>query len=197
MANASRRLPSDHRSQIGGILFLASLLVFFLASLVLYAIYAASRRGDMETAVSLPKSLWVSTVCLLAISGLLHAATRSVRRDRRALTTTLLVAGAALACLFVGIQAVSMRGMLEGPAAVRGFGKGVIGMVAVLAFLHALHVIGGIASLGVVAVRSIQGRYDHERHWPVDFAAHYWHFLDGVWICMLAAFWGTTGGFGG
>ena len=76
-----------------------------------------------------------------------------------------------------------------------GTRKGVVGMVVVLAVLHALHVLGGVVALGLVAVRSLKGRYDHERHWPVDFTAQYWHFLDVVWLCMLAVFWLTTGGF--
>ena len=68
-------------------------------------------------------------------------------------------------------------------------------MVVVLAFLHALHVAGGIIALGVVAVRASHGRYDHERHFAVDFTANYWHFLDIVWLVMLASFWATTSGF--
>ena len=88
-----------------------------------------------------------------------------------------------------------MVNMLLGPAMYAGTGKGVVGMVVVLAILHALHVLGGIVALGIVTVRSAAGRYDHERHWPVDFAAQYWHFLDLVWISMLVTFWYTTGGF--
>jgi len=42
----------------------------------------------------------------------------------------------------------------------------------------------------------MMGKYDHERYWPVEFSAHYWHFLDLVWLCMLAVFMMTTGGFG-
>jgi len=95
----------------------------------------------------------------------------------------------------MAVQFHAMGHLLSGPAFQGGTQKGVSGMVFVLAFLHALHVAGGVLALGLVAVRSLTGRYDHERHWPVDFAAHYWHFLDGVWICMLAAFWWTTGGF--
>lgn len=196
MANATIRLPSDRRSQQGGVLFLASLFVFFLASLLMYGIYAYGRRDDHETATMLPASMLVSTLCLIGVSGLLHAATRTIRREKRGWTTLFLSLGGVAACLFMWIQFLSMREMLDGPATNRGLGRGVVGMVAVLAFLHALHVAGGIVSLGIVSVRSTLGRYDHERHWPIDFAAHYWHFLDGVWLCMLAAFWVTTGGFG-
>ncbi len=82
-----------------------------------------------------------------------------------------------------------------GPSARLGMATGVSGMVVVLAFLHALHVAGGVLALGIVGARSLLGKYDHERYWAVDFAALYWHFLDVVWVSMLVVFWLTTGGF--
>lgn len=189
-------LPSDRRVQQGGYLFLSSLLMFFLGSIVLYALYAYWRRDDLQSQVPLPKTFLLSTVCLLLVSGLVQFATRSIRREKRLTTMILLASSAVAAMVFMAVQFWSMSQMLDGPAMVRGLGKGVVGMVFVLAFLHALHVAGGVIALGMVSVRSIQGYYDHERHWPVDFAAQYWHFLDIVWLCMLAAFWLTTGGFG-
>ena len=189
------RLPTDQRFRLGGTIFLISLLVFFLSTILLYAIYAWSRRGDPQTFVPLPPIFLVSTVCLLLISVLVHLATRTIRREKRTATCTLLVISAIAAILFIGIQYDGMVQLLGGPALGGGTGKGVAGMVVVLALLHALHVAGGVVALAIISVRSIMGRYDHERHGPVDFAAQYWHFLDAVWLCMLAAFWLTTGGF--
>ncbi|WP_146593979.1 cytochrome c oxidase subunit 3 [Novipirellula galeiformis] len=189
------RLPTDRRYQQGGWLFIGSLLVFFITSIILYGFYAYSRRDDPLSNVPIPMTFLASTVCLLGISGLLHLATASIRREKRLLTSGLMGLSAVLAILFTGFQIHSMYTMLSGPVVQQGNGKGLVGMVIVLAFLHALHVAGGIISLGIVAVRLLQGRYDHERHWPVDFAALYWHFLDIVWLCMLAVFWTTTGGF--
>ena len=111
------------------------------------------------------------------------------------MTSTLLSVSGIAAIGFVWMQCGAMYGMLNGPALAEGTGKGVAGMLIVLAFLHALHVAGGIIALGVVSVHSLRGKYDHERHWPVDFAAQYWHFLDVIWLFMLLVFWMTTGGF--
>lgn len=188
-------LPNDHRARMGGYLFLLSLAVFFCASILLYAIYASTRRNDAETELPLPLTFLVSTGCLLMISVMMHLATRTVRRERRTATCLWLSISATAAAVFMGVQFYAMSQMLRGPAFLGGMARGVVGMVFVLAFLHALHVAGGVIALGLVAVRSLHGQYDHERHWPVDFAAQYWHFLDGVWVCMLAAFWWTTGGF--
>lgn len=194
-ASAAPLLPVDRRVKQGGWLFLLSLLIFFLSSILLYGLYAYWRRDDPQSEIPLPRAFLVSTVCLLAISGLVHTATRMVRRDRFAMTATLLGISAAAAIIFTVVQCFAMNKMLLGPATFNGPGRGVAGMVVVLAILHALHVLGGIFALGIVAARSSLGLYDHERHWPVDFAAHYWHFLDLVWVCMITTFWFTTGGF--
>ncbi len=188
-------LPSDYRARQGGLLFLGTLSVFFVSSLLLYALYAAARRDDPFSTAALPAPFLVSTLCLFAISGMLHVATRLVRRDRLAKTTLLLGLSTLAAVIFLAIQTLAMFEMLDGTVTAAGNGRGLVGMVVVLAFLHALHVAGGVIALGIVAVRSALGRYDHERHFAVDFTAQYWHFLDGVWLVMLAAFWFTTGGF--
>ena len=189
------RLPSDRRFLQAGWLFLVSLFVFFLCSLLLYGLYAFTRRDDPQSSALLPSAFLISTVFLLVISVLVHVASRTVRRDRHRLTCVLLMTSAIAAMVFMGIQYHSMGQLLSGPGLRGGTGKGVAGMVTILALLHALHVAGGVIALGIVSIRSLDGRYDHERHWPVDFSAQYWHFLDLVWICMLICFWLTTGGF--
>ena len=180
---------------MGGYLFLGSLLIFFLSSILLYGIYAYARRGDAQSAAPIPNTFLISTACLILISGLVHAASVMIRRDRYQLTSVLLLTSSLAAIGFVWMQCQAMYGMLNGPALSGGTGKGVAGMLVVLAFLHALHVAGGIVALAIVSFHSLHGRYDHERHWPVDFAAQYWHFLDVIWLFMLAVFWMTTGGF--
>ncbi|MEM6688453.1 MAG: cytochrome c oxidase subunit 3 [Planctomycetota bacterium] len=188
-------LPEDQRQQMGGLLFLISLFIFFISSILLYGLYAYWRRDDGPSGDPLPNSFLISTVCLLVISVLVHLATQAIRREKRQKTSALLAVSAISATVFMAIQFVAMADLLSAQSLREGTGRGVAGMVVVLAFLHALHVAGGVIALGIVALRSRRGHYDHERHWPVDFAAQYWHFLDGVWLCMLAAFWLTTGGF--
>lgn len=171
------------------------LLVFFLSSLLLYALYAISRRDDPFSVAPLPASFLASTVLLIAISGLLHRACAAVRRDRLLQTTSLLAISSLLAVSFLGIQIEAMLQMLQATTLVAGNGRGLVGMVVVLAFLHGLHVAAGVVALGIVTVRAAIGKYDHERHFAVDFSAQYWHFLDLIWLLMLATFWLTTGGF--
>lgn len=188
-------LPADKRAQQGGLLFLSALLMFFLASILLYLLYAFVRRGEVESSQPLPISFLLSTGLLLVVSGILHFATLAVAREQRTRAVTLLVVGLFGALGFMAAQGYSLWEVLVEPKFAISPHKGVVGMVLVLAFLHALHVVGGVISLGIVTTRAALGQYDHERNWAVRFATLYWHFLDIVWICMLVAFWGTSGGF--
>jgi len=192
---AALRLPSDTRARLGANWFIGSLVVFFFCSILMYGIYAYSRRDDPFRQAPLPITFLASTVCLVGISAMVHFATRTVRRDRWTKTTWLLVASTVTAIVFLTVQVLAMMQMLSGTVAAAGNGRGVVGMVVVLAFLHALHVAGGVVSLAIVAAGVAVGKYDHERHFAVDFTAQYWHFLDIVWLVMLVAFWSTTGGF--
>ncbi len=195
MLRHTATLEPDRRFRQGGYLFLASLVMFFLATILLYGLYAYWRRGDAQSQVPLPASFLVSTGLLVFVSVIVHMATRTIRREKRRLTSVLLLASAIAATIFVSVQCYSMENLMTGPGLSAGTSRGIAGMVVVLAILHALHVAGGIIALAIVSVKSWLGFYDHERHWPIDFAAQYWHFLDLVWLCMLAAFWGTSGGF--
>jgi cytochrome c oxidase subunit III len=51
--------------------------------------------------------------------------------------------------------------------------------------LHALHMIIGIAILGVLAVASQRGSYSKEYFTPVEMTGLYWHFVDIVWVFLF------------
>ena len=53
--------------------------------------------------------------------------------------------------------------------------------------MHAFHVLTGVIFLLVVWRNEAKGIYSAERHWPVEAAAVYWHFIDVVWIFLYPA----------
>ncbi|MGC9504117.1 cytochrome c oxidase subunit 3 [Baaleninema sp.] len=56
----------------------------------------------------------------------------------------------------------------------------------VLTGFHGLHVTFGLALIGAVLVRSIDGdRYSSESHFGPEAAELYWHFVDIVWIVLF------------
>jgi cytochrome c oxidase subunit 3 len=52
---------------------------------------------------------------------------------------------------------------------------------------HAFHVLTGVIFLFIVYRNSRKGLYNEERHWPVEAAAVYWHFVDVVWVFFYPA----------
>ncbi len=52
---------------------------------------------------------------------------------------------------------------------------------------HAFHVLTGVIFLVIVYRNGRKGLYSAERHWPVEAAAVYWHFIDVVWVFFYPA----------
>jgi cytochrome c oxidase subunit 3 len=53
--------------------------------------------------------------------------------------------------------------------------------------MHAFHVLTGVIFLIVVLRNGARGLYLGEKHWAVEAAAVYWHFVDVVWIFFYPA----------
>jgi len=178
-------------------LFIASLSVFFLAGLATYLAvrYQAFRPlpdsepgGIVYQTLRLPVLFWVSTLVLVLVGFFLQRACWLIHRERRAEFQKYLKWSAIAAVGFVLIQSVGMVQLLLQHFSQSDGSTKVYGMSFTLAFIHALHVLGGIGFLGFIIYQANRGRYDHERHWAVDHCAGYWHFLDVVWIGMLLTF---------
>lgn len=61
---------------------------------------------------------------------------------------------------------------------------------------HAFHVLTGVLFLLIVYRNGRKGLYTQERHFPVEAAAVYWHFVDVVWVFFYPALYlmGTVAG---
>lgn len=51
---------------------------------------------------------------------------------------------------------------------------------------HGAHVIVGLTFLVVTFILALRGRFSAERHFPIEAAALYWHFVDAVWVVLFA-----------
>ncbi len=184
---------ADQRMRMGGQLFLLSLGVFFIAGMMLYFLLATWRREQFAVH-QLPRGFLSSTGLLIFTSGSLISALSAVRRERRrALLISLsiaLIAGLG----FILFQSLAMQQLIS-DGIFRNGTQGLWGGVVTLAVVHALHVVGGLIGLVLIFVSALRGKYDHERYWPIEFVGSYWHFLDAVWLSMLASFWLTSNGF--
>lgn len=205
---------------IGMWLFLVSLGMLFLASMLGYVLIRVNNSELSYGSVKLPASLWVSTALMLAGSVSIHQALVAIRRERHDAFRTWLTTTIVFAALFCIVQTPAMIQLwkahshmmdqwhsqqlvrsaepLPPPQDFTGDEKIIGGrsvpfyaLVMVLILIHALHVVGGIVSLGLVVRNAYLGKYDHENYAGVQNCVLYWHFLDIVWIVMftvIAAF---------
>ena len=61
------------------------------------------------------------------------------------------------------------------------------GVFYMMTGMHAFHVFTGLIFLGVVWNNARKGVYTAEKHWGVEAAAVYWHFVDLVWLFFYPA----------
>lgn len=180
-----------YRAKLIFYLFLASLGVFFCAGLLTYWIIRTQSFMPITReylTLELPRSFWLSTLALVFVSGFLQLAVWCVRRECQiALRRWLLLAWIS-AIAFLAIQYSGMTSLWNTHFTADDGSTKIYGICFTMAFLHALHVLGGILFLAWVIFQAHRNRYDHERNFAVEHCAAYWHFLDVVWVIMLIVF---------
>ena len=170
---------------LGVAAFVAAITMLFLA---FTSAYVVRRQEPGWPAIAVPDVLWLNTALLLASSATLEWARRRIRRGDELGLRRGVEATAALGLLFAAGQVVAWRQLAaQGIYLVTNPHSS---FFYVLTATHGLHLLGGIAALAVVAVRTWQHRYTAERHGGVVNCAVYWHFLDLLWLYLFVLlFW--------
>jgi cytochrome c oxidase subunit 3 len=132
----------------------------------------------------MPPGLWPATLLVVATAVAAHRGLVAIRRGDQVRLSRALGIALAAACCFLVVQAwnwaeIHASGVVYGPS-LYGF------TFLMLTGLHALHVAGGIVLLAAVIYRARRGAYSWAHYPGVRHAAVYWHFLDAVWLVLLA-----------
>jgi cytochrome c oxidase subunit III len=176
------KLPSSRRYATAIGIAIVSIVMFFMAMASAY-IYLRSFKGDQWVPLELPWIIWVNTVLLLLSSGVMELARRrlalaEVRRFRE-----LWFAATTLGILFLAGQLVAWRQFV-----LAGFyvaTNQASSFFYIFTGLHGLHLLGGICALLYVAFRKFETA-KVSRAVAAEVASYYWHFMDGLWIFLLA-----------
>lgn len=179
-------------------LFIASLTMFFLGCIAIYLLLIdgiKNPRYDVPATFSyspleLPSTFWFSTLALLITSVFLHFAAKRIANEKQLLFRRYIRIGLLFALIFLAFQSLGLLTLLSEHFSFSdqpGFRR-LYGICFSISLIHALHVLGGVIYIGYIDYRGNRGAYDHEKHWAVDHCAWYWHFLDIVWLLMIAMF---------
>jgi heme/copper-type cytochrome/quinol oxidase subunit 3 len=160
--------------------FLASEIAIFGGALACYVLYRMGHpEWGAEAAHTLTSAGAINTVVLLSSSlsaVLAHSAAGRGDSKRAARMLWLTVLGGVC---FLGIKAFEYTHEIgAGLTPVTGL---FWSFYYLLTGLHALHVVGGMVAIAIVARRAARGQ---NLHW-VENAALYWHFVDVVWIFLF------------
>jgi cytochrome c oxidase subunit 3 len=190
-----------HAAQLGMWAFLASEVLFFTGFFTLYAAYRVTFPDVFARAVTYT-DLWLGTAntyVLVIASYLVALAVGAIRKDRPKRSSWLLASASGLGVLFLVLKGIEYAhhfregiypgayyhfDKLHGPGA-RVF----FSLYYLMTGLHAIHVIGGIVVLGVLAWRARRGHYSSEWNTPIELGGLYWHFVDIVWLFLWPMFY--------
>lgn len=175
---------SDYRrregiNRLGLWLFILS-DAFVFAGLFISRFYllGVEHRPELNQIVGL-----IVTMVLLVSSFFMNRAeTAMAYGDRKAFLRSTLITIVLGLVFLVGVVGVEWQiapfGTADGAAA---------SIFYIMTGFHAFHVLTGVIFLIVVYRNGRKGLYTAERHWPVEAAAVYWHFIDVIWIFFYPA----------
>ena len=180
---------SPARYRVGIWVAIASIVMLFTGLASAYIMRSAS--ADDWVRIAMPKVLWLSTAAILISSVTIEISRRSLKRQAKYgmwLTIT-----TALGVIFVASQYFAWRQLAR--QGVYMASNPHSSFFYLFTGAHAIHVLGGLGALAYLLLRTrrkaetVEGEL--KRVGAVDAAAIYWHFLDGLWICLflLLFFW--------
>ncbi|HZD56207.1 MAG TPA: cytochrome c oxidase subunit 3 [Anaerolineales bacterium] len=138
--------------------------------------------GDQRPDVNPLLGVTVTSVLLLSSFFMNRAETLMSFGDRRGFLNNVLITIVLGTLFLVGVVGV------EWQIAPFGIGDNAIASVFfTMTGFHALHVLSGVVFLLIVYRNARKELYSAERHFPVEAAAVYWHFVDVVWVFFYPA----------
>lgn len=173
-------------NRIGLWLFLLSDAFVFGGLMVMRANLLGLSRPNLNQILGLA----VTAVLLVSSFFMNRGETAMAHGDRKAFMTNTLITFILGLGFLLGVVLVEWR-MASAEGLTPDFGNPAYGPVGgvfyMMTGMHAFHVLTGLIFLGVVWNNARQGVYSAEKHWGVEAAAVYWHFVDLVWIFFYPA----------
>lgn len=174
-----RRSPAV--AELGLWSFLGSLTMLFAAFTSAYMV----RRAASDWApLTMPPLLWLNTTVLLGSSLAIEFGRRALSGWRPVAFRRWVITTFVLGSAFLGGQLLVWRQLLMDGIQLASTPHG--SFLYILSGLHALHVLGGLFVLAYLWTRARGGDVNPLDSSPIQLATTYWHFVDGLWLYLLA-----------
>jgi cytochrome c oxidase subunit 3 len=176
---------SPARYRVGAWVAIAGIVMLFTALSSAYIVRSASSND--WTQLAMPKVLWLSTALIVLSSVTIEFARRSLKQQSDARYGSWLMVTAGLGVGFVASQFLAWRALARQGVYVSSNPHS--SFFYLFTGAHGVHVMGGIIALTYLLLRTRKKRNTVEgelrRVGAADAAAIYWHFMDGLWICLF------------
>jgi len=171
-------------AQWGMLSFLVSEVAIFGTLIVTFVFYLGRDVGG-PTPAELSLSLVVlTTACLLASSGTVHLAERTLEGGNRGGFILWWLATIVLGLVFLGGTAFEWHDLIERQQLT--ISRNLFGTTYyTLVGLHALHVTGGVTIMLIVLGLALARQVTSANRQSVQLVSWYWHFVDGVWVVVF------------
>jgi len=136
--------------------------------------------------VTTPKVFWFSTAAIIISSITIQAALRAFKQRAMSQFRTLFLITLLLGIAFVILQWEGFSYLWRHGVRFEGAGAGQF--LYIIFGLHALHVLGGVVALIIIAGQQFFGRTRSYNTTPIEVMSTYWHFVDLLWLYLLIFF---------
>lgn len=176
-------LPWDEkRGTQGTILFITTEALLFVVLFFSY-FYLGHQAPRWPTDVPELGYALIMLAVLVSSSGVLHLAERAATRSRSAAARLAVAATILLGVFFLVLQVLEYRERL---ATLRPTDDAYGSIFYTITSIHGAHVLVGLGMLGFVLALPRLEHADVPPHRPLHNAALYWHFVDAVWVVIVA-----------
>jgi cytochrome c oxidase subunit 3 len=178
-----RRKPtptSPRRYQTAVVLAMLSIVMFFMALAVTFLV---RKMSSDWVPIHLPFMVWVNTIVLLASSGTMELARRKQAAGDLQGFRKMWQITTGLGVLFLIGQVAAWRELVD-----KGFyvsTNPASSFFYIFTAAHGVHLLGGVGALLYVLFRNFE-KTKLTQSVAAEVTSHYWHFMDGLWLFLLA-----------
>ena len=176
--------PDKYRVGMG--LLLLIVMMTFGALIGTYIVLATNRALEWKP-FNLPFQVWVSTALIIVSSIDYELAKNSLFKDNQKKAQKWFLITAVVGMIFIASQFLVWLNLAN-----QGYyasGNSYAGLFYILTAVHAVHVIGGIISLGWIVLKTQIATSDEvelvKRQWFARIVGWYWHFMGVLWLILL------------
>ena len=182
------KAKEEATSLVGMVVFLGSWAMMFATLFFAYGyVRARALEWPPDDLPRLPLFLpGVNTAVIFFSSLAMQYGLTSVRRGQIARLFPSVMLAVALGSLFLVLQTVLWLGLYQDglrPSSGGNYGAVFYGFT----WFHAIHALVGLAGLGSIARRALQGAFGPAKFLPVRLWTLYWHFVGIIWALMFAS----------